>query len=107
MVEIRDWERLKAQAFESFKTSGRLDARQLSEIINVGCDNGHFHDHEKADLINIISNTTRADLDDHMWAKVADLIHKFELEDDKDAVIEDLEDTSEEGVLDPPGLQPY
>jgi len=99
MVENRDWEHLKVRAFESFKVNGRLDSRELSQIINKGCDNGHFHDHEKADLINIISNTTRADLDDHMWAKVAELIHKFELEGDKDAVIEELEELPEDCVM--------
>ena len=92
MVENPDWERLKARAFDKFKSSGRLEAQELSEIITIGCDNGHFHDHEKADLINIISSTTRADLNDYMWAKVAELIHKFELEDDKDAVIEELQE---------------
>lgn len=92
MIENRDWERLKAHAFESFKTHGHLDARELTEIINNGCDNCHFDDLEKANLIRIISSTTRADLNDHMWAKVADLINKFELEDDRDAVIEELPD---------------
>jgi len=107
MVENRDWERLKARAFGSFKVNGRLDAQELSQIINIGCENGHFHDHEKADLINIISNTTRADLDDHMWAKVAELINKFDLEDDKDAVIEDLEDLPEDCMFDQPSLQAF
>jgi len=90
MVEKGDWGRLKAHAFENFKANGRLDSGELTEIINIGCENGHFHDYEKADLINIISTTTRADLDVHMWAKVADLINKFELESDRDAVIEGL-----------------
>lgn len=92
MVENAYWLRLKARAFENFKVNGRLDARELSEVINIGCENGHFDDHEKADLTRIIASTTRADLNDHMWAKVADLIHKFELETDKDAVIADLPD---------------
>ena len=101
MVENPDWQRLKKHAFESFRANGYLGARELKEIINCGCDNCHFDDREKADLIKIISSTTRADLSDDMWAKVADLIHKFELEDDKDAVIADMPD--EDDLLDTSG----
>ena len=43
-------------------------------------------------LINIISNMTRADLNDAMWGMVAELIHKFELDHDSEATIEKLDD---------------
>jgi len=46
-------------------------------------------------LINIISNLTRADMNDAMWAKVDDLIHIFALETDSEAKIERLDDDSD------------
>lgn len=92
MIETPDWVLMKRHAFEGFKSNGRLEVDELEQIIKIGGEDGHFDDQEKAILINIIANTTRADLNDHMWARVAELIHKFELEDDRDAVIEDLED---------------
>jgi hypothetical protein len=58
----------------------------------MGCSDGNFDEQEKTVLVNIISNMTRADLNDAMWAMVAELIHKFELEHDSEATIEKLED---------------
>jgi hypothetical protein len=83
---------MKQHAFDAFKASGRLDVHELEQIVEMGCSSGAFDQDEKAVLINIISNMTRADLDDAMWAKVTELIHKFELEEDSDASIESLED---------------
>lgn len=83
---------MKQHAFEAFKNKGRLDVHELEEIIQLGSANGDFDEHEKTVLINIISNLTRADLTNAMWAKVAELIHKFELEHDSEASIEKLED---------------
>ena len=92
MDDNSDWAHMKQRVFEAFKAKGKLDVHELEQIIETGCGNGEFDEHEKAILINIISTMTRADLDDAMWAKVAELIHKFELEDDSDASIENLED---------------
>lgn len=82
---------MKQHAFEAFQANGKLDVHELEQIVEMGCSNGNFDDQEKIVLINIISNLTRADLHDAMWAKVAELIHKFEL-DDSEATIEKLED---------------
>ncbi len=92
MAESSNWERMKQHAFDAFEANGRLDVHELEQIVSIGCSNGEFDQAEKTVLINIISNLTRADLDDVMWAKVTELIHKFELEDDADASIENLED---------------
>jgi len=83
---------MKQHAFEAFKADGKLDVRDLEQIVKMGCSDGNFDEQEKAVLINIISNMTRADLNDAMWAMVAELIHKFELEHDSEATIEKLED---------------
>jgi len=83
---------MKQHAFEAFKADGKLDVHELEKIVKMGCSDGSFDEQEKAVLINIISNMTRADLNDAMWAMVAELIHKFELEHDSDATIEKLED---------------
>ncbi len=43
-------------------------------------------------LINIISNLTGEEMNDAMWLKVDDLIHKFDLHSDSEAFIEHLDD---------------
>ena len=92
MDDNPNWKRMKEHAFEAFKAKGRLEVHELEQIIKIGCSNGQFDQNEKTVLINIISNMTRADLDDAMWEKVAELIQKFELEHDTEASIEDLEE---------------
>ena len=82
---------MKQHAFDAFKSNGRIEVHELEQIVEMGCTDGDFDEQERTVLINIISNMTRADLDDAMWAKVAELIHKFEL-DDSEATIENLED---------------
>lgn len=95
MFDNSNWGQMKQHAFEAFASNGKLEVHELEQIIEIGCDNGEFDNDEKAMLINIISNMTRANLDDAMWAKVAELIHKFELEHDSEATIEKLEDEEE------------
>lgn len=95
MLDNSNWEQMKQHAFDAFASNGKLEVRELEQIIEIGCDNGGFDEKEKAVLINIISNMTRADLNDDMWAKVAELIQKFELEHDSEATIEKLEDEDE------------
>ena len=92
MDDNSNWKHMKEHAFEAFKSNGKLDVHELEQIVEIGCRNGAFEQQEKTVLINIISNMTRADLDDAMWAKVAELIQKFELEHDSEATIEKLED---------------
>ena len=83
---------MKRHAFEAFKNEGRMSVSELEQIVNIGCADGDFDDQEKAVLINIISNLTRAEMTDKMWIKVDELIHKFDLHDDSEAFIEHLED---------------
>lgn len=90
MVDSSSWKQMKQVAFESFKSDNRLDERELEQIVEIGCQDGNFDEDEKAVLINIITNLTRADLNSDMWKKVAELITKFELEHDLDATIEAL-----------------
>jgi len=90
MVDKANWEHMKKHAFEAFSSNGRLDVSDLEQIVNIGCNDGGFDEDEKIVLINIISNMTRADLNDAMWAKVAELISKFELEHDKEATVDSL-----------------
>ena len=90
MADNPDWEHMKKHAFEAFRSTGRLEAGDLEQIVNIGCSDGEFDEDEKIVLITIISTMTRADLDDAMWAKVAELISKFELGDDKEATVDNL-----------------
>ena len=95
MLDNSNWEQMKQHAFDAFTNNGKIEAHELEQIIDIGCDNGGFDEKEKAVLINIISNMTRADLNDNMWVKVAELIQKFDLEHDSEATIEKLEDEDE------------
>ena len=92
MADSSNWQHMKQHAFEAFKANGRMDVLELEQIVKMGCSDGNFDEQEKTVLVNIISNMTRADLNDAMWAMVAELIHKFELEHDSEATIEKLED---------------
>ena len=96
MVTKSSWLEMKRHAFEAFTSDGRMSPSELEQIVKIGCADGDFDEHEKAVLINIISNLTRADLNDAMWAKVDELIHKFELEHDSEASIEQLDNDLDE-----------
>lgn len=87
-----NWQEMKQQAFEVYRLEGRMSVQALERIVDIGCADGKFDEDEKVVLINIISNLTRADMSSDMWAKVDELIHKFELADDTEASIEHLED---------------
>ena len=92
MVSKSDWQEMKRHAFEAFSNDGRMSVLELEKIVDIGCADGSFDEHEKVVLINIISNLTRADFNDAMWKKVDELINKFELHHDSDASIEHLDD---------------
>jgi hypothetical protein len=95
MVNKSDWQEMKQHAFDAFAKDGRMSVAELENIVNIGVADGDFDEREKAVLINIISNLTRADMNDAMWLKVDELIHKFDLHDDSEAFIEHLDDGSE------------
>jgi hypothetical protein len=92
MISHSDWRVMKQQAFDAYKRNGRMDVHELEQIVKVGCADGDFDEKEKTVLVNIISSLTRADMNDAMWLKVDELIHKFELHDDSEAFIEHLDD---------------
>jgi len=92
MVVESNWQEMKQLAFEAYSQEGRMDVQILEQIVDIGCADGDFDDAEKIVLINIISNLTRADMSDAMWAKVDELIHKFELAHDAEASIENLDE---------------
>lgn len=92
MVNSSDWKEMKQHAFEAFRNDGRLSVDELEDIVSIGCADGGFDEQEKLVLINIISNLTRADINDAMWSKIDELIHRFELEHDSEAKIESLDD---------------
>ena len=92
MVDATTWKDMKQHAFEVYANEGRMDVQELEKIVEIGCARGGFDSHDKAVLINVIANLTRADMTVAMWAKVDELIHKFELDHDADASIEHLED---------------
>ena len=95
MAEDSNWQEVKRQAFEAYAKKGSMDADELGEVIEGGCAGDGFDEHEKIVLIQIISSLTRADLSDAMWARVDELINKFDLGHDSDATIERLEDEHE------------
>ena len=92
MVDKSDWQEMKQHAFDAFARDGQMSVRELEQVVRIGCADGDFDEQEKAVLINIISNLTRAEMNDEMWIKVDELIHKFDLHDDSEAFIEHLDD---------------
>jgi len=92
MSTVPGWQAMKQHAFDSFKSGGRMDVDELQKLVEIGCGDGEFDDDEKLVLINVISNLTRADMNADMWAKVDELIQKFELEHDSEATITELPD---------------
>jgi hypothetical protein len=92
MVNSSDWKAMKQRAFEAFKTNGRMSVSELQEIVEIGCADGEFDEQERTVLINVITNLTRADMTEDMWAKVDELIHNLDLHHDSEATIERLED---------------
>jgi len=90
MVDDSTWKEMKQHAFEAYARDGRMDVRVLEQMVEMGCANGGFDDHERSVMINVIASLTRADMNDAMWAKVDELIHKFELAHDSDASIEHI-----------------
>jgi hypothetical protein len=96
MVDEPKWLEMKRHAFEAYTSDGRLDVHELESIVEIGNRDGGFTEDEKLVLINVIANLTRADMNDDMWAKVGELIHKFELEHDSDANIEGVAEEHED-----------
>jgi len=96
MANNADWKEMKRHAFEVFRNDGRLSVDELESLVEIGCSDGEFDEPEKIQLINIISNLTRADINDEMWAKIDELIHRFALDHDSEAKIEPLDDDEEE-----------
>ena len=92
MVVESNWQKMKAHAFEAFSRDGRISVQELEKIVDIACADGDFDDHERAVLIEIISSLTGADMSDAMWAKVEELIEKFDLGHDNEATIEGLDD---------------
>jgi hypothetical protein len=88
MVDDTTWKEMKQHAFEAYATEGRMGVHVLQKLVDIGCADGGFDDNEKAVLINVIANLTRADMNDAMWAKVDELIHKFDLGHDDEATME-------------------
>jgi hypothetical protein len=98
MVDDTTWKEMKQHVFEAYANEGRMDAHDLEKIVEIGCSDGNFDENEKSVLINVIANLTRADMNDEMWAKVDELIHKFDLGHDAEASIEHQADEYEHEV---------
>jgi hypothetical protein len=90
MVNDTTWKEMKQHAFEAYARDGRMDVRVLEQMVELGRADGEFNDNEKMVMINVIASLTRADMNDAMWAKVDELIHKFELAHDSEASIEHI-----------------
>jgi len=100
MVDKSDWVQMKQHAFDAFKRDGMMSVADLERIVDIALEDGEFDDHEKDVLIEIISNLTGDEMNDAMWLKVDELIHKFDLHGDSEAFIEHLDDDDEFDDLD-------
>ena len=95
MVMESNWQRMQARAFEALNRDGGLSVGELDEIVDLAFADGELDDQEKAVLIEIISSLTGADMSDAMWARVDELIRKYDLTD-SEATIEDLDDDTDQ-----------
>lgn len=102
MTQRSDWRAMKQHVFDAYTREGKMNVSDLEQLVTIGCADGDFDAKEKAVLVNVISNLTRADMNDAMWLKVDELIHKFELHDDSEAFIEHLDDDGEFDDLESP-----
>lgn len=96
MVNQSDWKEMKRHAFDAFKRDGVMSVAVLEQIVDIALQDGEFDDQEKEVLVNIISNLTGDEMNDAMWLKVDELIHKFDLHGDSEAFIEHLDDDDDE-----------
>jgi len=96
MVIESNWQKMKAHAVEAISRDGGMSVAELEKVVDIGCSDGELDKYEKVVLINIISNLTRADMCDAMWAKVEELIERFDLHLDSEATIEHLDDEHED-----------
>jgi len=87
---------MKQHAFDAFKRDGMISVAVLEQIVDIALEDGEFDNHEKDVLIEIISNLTGDEMNDAMWLKVDELIHKFDLHGDSEAFIEHLDDDDDE-----------
>jgi hypothetical protein len=95
MGEKSTWKEMKRYAFEAFERDGKLSVPELERIVDIGCADGDFDEQEKAVLISIITSLTGAEMSNAMWIKIDELIHKFDLNLDSEAVIEHLDEEEE------------
>ena len=96
MVVESNWQKMKAHAFEAISRDGGLSVAELEKVVDIGYSDGELDKNEKVVLINIISSPTRADMTDAMWAKVEELIERFDLHLDSEATIEHFDDEQED-----------
>ena len=95
-MEIKsDWKEMKRSAFDAFARDGKMSVDELERIVNIALADGEFDEQEKLVMVNIISNLTGAEMNDAMWLKVDELIHKFDLHGDSEAFIEHIEEESD------------
>jgi hypothetical protein len=96
MVSKSNWQKMKAHADQAFSRDGGISVEELGNIVAIGCADGALDEYEKVVLISIISSLTGADMNAAMWAKVDELIEKYDLHQDSEATIEDLDDEVDE-----------
>jgi hypothetical protein len=95
MVIESNWQKMKAHAFDVISRDGGMSVAELEKVVDIGYADGELDKYEKVVLINVISNLTRVDMNDAMWAKVEELIERFDLQLDSEATIENLDDEDE------------
>lgn len=95
MVIESNWQKMKAHASNAISRDGGMSVAELEKVVDIGYADGELDKYEKVVLINVISNLTRVDMNDAMWAKVEELIERFDLQLDSEATIENLDDEDE------------
>lgn len=92
MVSESNWKEMQARVLEALNREGGTSVKELDEIVAIARSDGEFDDQERAVLIDFIASLTGADMSAAMWARVEELIEKYDLHDDSEATIESLDE---------------
>ena len=77
MAESRDYLEMSFRSIECFSNDGKLDARELGEILTIAEKDGEIDQNEIRVLRNIISHIKPHEIDDAMKSKLAEISERI------------------------------
>lgn len=68
------------RSIAAFSDDGRLSVDELDHILAAGLQDGILDEEERQVVFKVISKLTAADFSPELWARVEQLIRKYELD---------------------------